>query len=98
MITATEKRKGVFLYYDFLDVLKSFSDEQFGKAIRTLLVCSRDEINPDSGNLTLDTAVRFLKTWDDLDKEKYNKILEQRRAAVKKGAKARWETARSGCS
>ena len=32
-----------------------------------------------------------MKVWDGIDRERYEKILEKRREAGKKGAEKRWE-------
>lgn len=90
MDSKADFRKGVFVYYDLFKMLDSLTDEQFGKAIRIFVgySCGEEQVIPV--DQIVEIAVECLKLWDGIDRAKYEKILEKRRAAGIKGAEKRW--------
>lgn len=84
-------RKGFFLYHGVCDMCASLTDEQFGKAIRALITYQKTGSEPKIENEFVKIAFDFMKVWDGIDRERYEKILEKRRGAGKKGAEKRWE-------
>ena len=92
-----ENRRGVFLYYDFVHALEPLDDEMFGRILRDMAEYSEKGILPEFDNVCLIALFNLMRGWDDIDRGRYEKILEKRREAGKKGAAARWGT-REGAS
>ena len=85
-----KNRKGVILYYDFFHALENLNDERLGRILREFIVYSETGKGPNPDDSFEHALFVFLKSWDDFDNEKYEKILEKRRSAGKKGAEVRW--------
>ena len=92
-----ENRRGVFLYYDFVHALEPLDDELFGRILRDMAEYSEKGILPEFDDVCLIALFNLMRGWDDIDRGRYEKILEKRREAGKKGAAARWGT-REGAS
>lgn len=92
-----DNRKGVFLYYDFVHALETLDDEMFGRILRDMAEYSEKGILPEFDDVCLIALFNLMRGWDDIDRGRYEKILEKRREAGKKGAAARWG-AREGAS
>lgn len=92
-----ENRRGVFLYYDFVHALEPLDDELFGRILRGMAEYSEKGILPEFDDVCLIALFNLMRGWDDIDRGRYEKILEKRREAGKKGAAARWG-AREGAS
>ncbi len=85
-----ENRKGVFLYYDFVHALQPLDDELFGRILRGMAEYSEKGVFPEFDDVCLIALFNLMRGWDDIDRGRYEKILEKRREAGKKGAAARW--------
>lgn len=85
-----ENRKGVFLYYDFVHALQPLDDELFGRILRGMAEYSEKGVFPEFDDVCLIALFNLMRSWDDIDRGRYEKILEKRREAGKKGAAARW--------
>lgn len=86
-----KNRKGVILYYSFFHAMENLQDEKLGKILRQFVDYSEtgnDVVPEDPYECAL---LNFLKSWDDLDNERYEKILEKRSGAGKKSAELRRE-------
>ena len=85
-----ENRKGVFLYYDFVHALEPLNDELFGRILRGMAEYSEKGVFPEFDDVCLIALFNLMRGWDDIDRGRYEKILEKRREAGKKGAAAHW--------
>ena len=77
-------KNGVIMYYDLLEQLKDFTDEQFGKLTRALLQYDKDSIIPEFNDLQLKLAFQMLKPSIDRNKEDYLSKCEKNRENVLK--------------
>lgn len=64
------------MYYDLLEQLKDFTDEQFGKFTRILIKYDKDGIMPEFEDLQLKVAFQMLKPKMDRNKEHYGVTCE----------------------
>lgn len=76
-------KKGVLMYYDILDQLEGFTDEEFGKIVKALIIYDRDGTLPDFDR-SLMIAFNCIKPSIDRNKEEYNAKCEQNRANIQK--------------
>ena len=84
-------KKGVVMYYDLLEQLKDFSDEQFGKIARVLIKYDMDGIEPNLDDLQLKLAFQMLKPSIDRNREEYEQTCELRRIAGAIGGRKKAE-------
>lgn len=79
-------KNSLVIYYDILEQLKDFSDEQFGCLLRAVINYDKTGIEPILSN-ELSFAFKFLKPVLDKNKEKYEDLCEKRRVSGAKGGK-----------
>lgn len=77
-------KNGVIMYYDLLEQLNDFTDEQFGKLTRALLKYDKDGIMPEFNDVQLKLAFQMLKPSIDRNKEDYLSKCEKNRENVLK--------------
>lgn len=83
------KEKSSFvIYYDFERQTENLSDEQLGRLLRIMFDYEIREIEPDKSD-ELFMAFQFVKTYLDINKEKYAEICEQNAKNGKKGGNGR---------
>lgn len=79
-------KNSLVVYYDILEQLEDFTDEQVGKIFRAMVDYDKNDILPNfTGAMKL--AFKFIKQSLDINKEKYKNICERNRANIRK----RWE-------
>ena len=79
-------KNSLVIYYDILEQLKDFSDEQFGCLLRAVINYDRTGELPTLTN-ELSFAFKFMKPVLDKNKEKYEELCEKRRVSGAKGGK-----------
>ena len=79
-------KNSLVIYYDILEQLKDFSDEQFGCLLRAVINYDRTGEIPTLTN-ELSFAFKFMKPVLDKNKEKYEELCEKRRVSGAKGGK-----------
>lgn len=84
------ERKGFFLFTDMAKCYDGLTSERFGNVIRAALVYCDTGVVPEIKDAEEKIAFSSMKLWVDLDRERYNNIIEKRRESGKKGADARW--------
>ena len=80
-------KKGVVMYYDILEQLEDFSDEQFGKMTRAIIKYDKTGEITEFDDPTLKVAFKILKPTLDRNKQEYQEKCEKNRQNVLK----RWE-------
>lgn len=80
-------KKGVVMYYDILEQLEDFTDEQFGKITRAIIKYDQTGETTDFDDPTLKVAFKILKPTLDRNKQEYQEKCEKNRQNVLK----RWE-------
>ena len=86
-----ENKKGknsMIVYYDTIECLEDFSDEQVGKMFRAMIEYDKSGKLPEfTGELKV--AFRFIKSALDANIEKYNSICERNKINGQKGGRPR---------
>lgn len=82
------------LHTDAWDNIKDLSNEQLGLLLKALMLNQRGEQLPEMDQVTR-MAYKFISAQITRDNEKYDKAVERRREAGKRGAEARWQTHKS---
>ena len=82
-------RKGLMIYYDMLEQFELLSKEELGELIFAIMRYSRDGDEPEIENPAVKMIFSFMKRFDDSDRERYERIREQRREAGIKSGEAR---------
>lgn len=80
-------KKGVVMYYDLLEQLKDFTDEQFGKITRAMIKYDRDGIEPQFNDIEIRLAFNILKPTIDRNKQEYKEKCDKNRENINK----RWK-------
>lgn len=80
-------KKGVVMYYDILEQLEDFTDEQFGKITRGIINYDKTGEIPEFDDSSLKVAFKILKPTLDRNKQEYEAICEKRREAGSLGGK-----------
>ena len=80
-------KKGVVMYYDILEQLEDFTDEQFGKITRAIINYDKTGEIPEFDDSSLKVAFKILKPTLDRNKQEYEAICEKRREAGSLGGK-----------
>jgi len=80
-------KKGVVMYYDILDQLEDFTDEQFGKITRAIIKYDKTGQITEFDDLSMKVAFKMLKPILDRNKQEYAEICEKRREAGSLGGK-----------
>ena len=80
-------KKGVVMYYDILEQLEDFTDEQFGKITRAIINYDKTGEIPEFDDSSLKVAFKILKPTLDRNKQEYEAICAKRREAGSLGGK-----------
>lgn len=80
-------KKGVVMYYDLLEQLQDFTDEQFGKITRAMIKYDRDGIEPQFNDIQIKLAFNILKPTIDRNKQEYQEKCDKNRENINK----RWK-------
>ena len=80
-------KKGVIMYYDLLEQLQDFTDEQFGKITRAMIKYDRDGIEPQFNDIQIRLAFNILKPTIDRNKQEYQEKCDKNRENINK----RWK-------
>lgn len=80
-------KKGVVMYYDILEQLEDFSDEQFGKITRAIINYDKTGDIPEFEDFSMKVAFKMLKPILDRNKQEYEELCEKNRQNVQK----RWQ-------
>ena len=80
-------KKGVVMYYDLLEQLKDFTDEQFGKITRAMIKYDIDGIEPQFNDIQIKLAFNILKPTIDRNKQEYQEKCDKNRENINK----RWK-------
>lgn len=80
-------KRGVVMYYDILEQLEDFTDEQFGKITRAIIKYDQTGEIPEFDDSSLKVAFKILKPTLDRNKQEYEAICEKRREAGSLGGK-----------
>lgn len=83
----TMAKKGVIMFYDLLEQLEDFTDEQFGMITRAIIKYDRDNVVPEFTDTSVKVAFKMIKPIIDKNKQEYENKCEKNRENVKK----RWE-------
>lgn len=75
------------MYYDILDQLEDFSDEQFGKMTRAILTYDKFGTIPEFDDAEVKIAFKMLKPMIDKNKQEYEEVCAKRREAGSLGGK-----------
>jgi len=75
------------MYYDILEQLEDFSDEQFGKITRALIKYDKTGQIPEFDDLSMKIAFKMLKPILDRNKQEFEQMCEKNRQNVLK----RWQ-------
>ena len=79
-------KNSLVIYYDILEQLEDFTDEQFGHLLRAVIKYDMTGVEPDfKGEMKI--AFKCMKPILVKNKENYNEICEKRRIAGSKGGK-----------
>ena len=74
-------KKGVIVYYDIIEQLEDFSDEQVGQMFRAIINYDKEGIIPNfTGEMKV--AFKFIKLTIDRNKEEYNAKCEKNRQII----------------
>ena len=84
------------LHTDAWENIKDLTNEQLGLLLKALMLNQRGEALPEIDQVTR-MAYKFIVAQINRDNEKYDKIVEKRKAAGKKGAEARWDGKNGKC-
>lgn len=87
-------KESFILHTDAWDILKDFSDEQCGRLLKALLCYQREEEIP-AMDVATKVAFSFMAAQMDRDNERYDQMVEKRRAAGKRSAEARQQVSAS---
>lgn len=77
-------KKGVLMYYDLLEQLKDFNDEQFGKVVRVMIKYDKDGIEPNIEDAQIKLAFNILKPTIDRNKQEYQYKCDRNRENINK--------------
>jgi len=88
------KKETLIIHTDAWDILKDLELDQLGKLFSALMKYQRGEELPKMDKVTK-MAFDFMAAQVDRDNEKYEKAIERRREAGRRGAEARWQTHKS---
>lgn len=77
-------KKGVLMYYDLLEQLKDFNDEQFGKVVRVMIKYDKDGIEPNIEDVQIKLAFNMLKPTIDRNKQEYQYKCDRNRENINK--------------
>lgn len=80
-------KKGVIMYYDILDQLEDFTDEQFGKITRAIIKYDKTGETTEFDDLSMKIAFKMLKPILDRNKQEYDEMCAKRREAGSLGGK-----------
>ncbi len=80
-------KKGVVMYYDILEQLEDFTDEQFGKITRAIIKYDKTGEVPEFDDPSLKVVFKFMKPTLDRNKKEYEDICEKRRISGSLGGK-----------
>ena len=83
-------RKGIMIYYEMFEQFELLSNEELGELIFAIMRYSKDGTEPKIESPAAKILFSFMKRFDDIDRERYEKIRERRREAGRRGAKKRW--------
>lgn len=75
---------GVLMYYDLLEQLKDFTDEQFGKVVRAIIKYDKDGIEPRINDSQIKLAFNILKPTIDRNKQEYQDKCNKNRENINK--------------
>lgn len=87
-------KKSFILHTDAWDILKDFTDEQCGRLFKALLCYQRGEEAPEL-DVATKVAFSFMSAQLERDNERYEQMVEKRRAAGKRSAEARQQVSTS---
>ncbi len=79
------KKDSFVLYYELEEQIEHFSDEEVGALLRAILAYEKRGDKPDDLSAVVAVAFSFIAPQLDRNREKYNKIIESRRKAGRKG-------------
>lgn len=77
-------KKGVVMYYDILEQLEDFSDEQFGKITRAIIKYDMTGEIPKFNDTAIKIAFKCVKPTLDRNKKEYEDMCEKNRQNVQK--------------
>lgn len=86
-------RKGIIIFYKMREHFGKLTDAQLGALIRALLEYSESAVIPEIDDPKVDMLFSVMKQYDDDDRKRYEKIVETKREAGKRGAEKRWSMA-----
>ena len=72
------------MYYDLLEQLKDFNDEQFGKVVRVMIKYDKDGIEPNIEDVQIKLAFNILKPTIDRNKQEYQYKCDRNRENINK--------------
>ena len=72
------------MYYDLLEQLQDFTDEQFGKITRAMIKYDRDGIEPQFNDIQIRLAFNILKPTIDRNKQEYQEKCDKNRENINK--------------
>lgn len=72
------------MYYDLLEQLKDFNDEQFGKVVRVMIKYDKDGIEPNIEDVQIKLAFNMLKPTIDRNKQEYQYKCDRNRENINK--------------
>lgn len=75
-------RPGTIIYFDLLEDLADFSDEEAGQLLRALLLYGTTGEVPCFSDRGMKAVWRKIQAWADRDSQKYDRAVLQRRYAV----------------
>lgn len=75
-------RPGTIIYFDLLEDLADFTDEEAGKLLRALLLYGTTGEVPCFSDRGMKAVWRKIQAWADRDSQKYDRAVLQRRYAV----------------
>ena len=77
-------KKGVIMFYDLLEQLEDFTDEQFGIITRAIIKYDRDNVVPEFTDASVKIAFKIIKPILDKNKQEYESKCEKNRENIKK--------------
>lgn len=83
-----EKKNSFVMYTDYQEQINLLSREQRGDLLTAIIAYAAGNPLPETDGIT-NMAFSFIKARMDKDNEKYQKVVESRREAGKKGAEAK---------
>ena len=87
---AEKQRPGVMLYFELYPILRQMTPEEVYEIVMAIFAYARDGVAPTFRNTALAYVWGFIQQSLQRDKERYLRVVEQRRRAAEK----RWDKAR----